>query len=497
MKGEPVSILIVEDQELIRLGLSLSFQRVENFAVIGQAGDGETGILKAIELKPSLALVDIGLPGVNGIEVSRRIKAVLPATKVIMLTLKDDDDSVFDALGAGADGYCLKDISQEQLTAAIATVMDGHFWMEPRLALKLAAAFARQMEGLGDSAEVMTAKQREILDILSRKLSVAEIGKLLSFPESDVQQQLMKVTQVRDITDKASLDNPATSDQRLFVGTIFAGRYRVDRFIGHGGMGRVYQATHLLMDRRVALKLLHPQFINDKKLVKKFHQESKSASLLQHPNIVTVYDFGVSEEGIPYLVMDYIEGCGLDILLKEQGKLPLKEFLAIFIPVCEGLAEAHEHGIVHCDLKPSNIVVERSGKGIKVKIVDFGLARIQPQGVGIQFQATDAFEIVGSPLYMSPEQCRGKHLDYRTDIYSLGCVMFELLTGRPIFDGATPMLIFMKQVEEKPLALTKELLGYEPPAVLSYVVAKTLEKNPDDRIQTVGELLSVLKGLQS
>lgn len=161
MKGEPVSILIVRNQELIRLGLSLSFQRVENFSVIGQAGDGETGILKAIELKPSLALVDIGLPGVNGIEVSRRIKAVSPATKVIMLTLKDDDDSVFDALGAGADGYCLKDISQEQLTAAIAG-MDGHFWMEPRLALKLAAAFARQMEGLGDTAEVMTGKQREI-----------------------------------------------------------------------------------------------------------------------------------------------------------------------------------------------------------------------------------------------------------------------------------------------------------------------------------------------
>lgn len=502
MKTDPVSILIIEDQELIRLGLSLSFQRQEGFLVLGEAADGETGIKKALELRPRLAVVDIGLPGVNGIEASSRIKKALPATKVIMLTLKDDDDSIFDALHAGADGYCLKDISQEKLTEAINKIMEGHFWIDPKLARRLGAAFSRQMEGIADSQDVISPKQKEILDILTRKLSIADICNLLCFTEPEVKDQLKNVVGRESVqlqSDFAQEQTPdsdtAVSAQRLFVGTIFADRYRVDKFIGAGGMGRVYQATHLMMDRKVALKLLHPQFIGDRKLVRRFHQESKSASLLQHPNIVSVYDFGVSEDDIPFLVMDFIEGCGLDVVLKETNKLNLQEFIDIFLPVCKGLAEAHENGIVHCDLKPSNIVVERTGKGTKVKIVDFGLARIQPSGVGVQFQATDAFEIVGSPLYMSPEQCRGWRLDPRTDIYSLGCLMWEALAGRSVFSGNTPFVIFMKQVEEPAPTLTKELCGWDLPLELSMLINKALEKDPDKRVQSIEEFIKVLKSL--
>ncbi len=501
MKADPVSILIIEDQELIRLGLSLSFQRQEGFLVLGEAADGETGIKKALELRPRLAVVDIGLPGVNGIEAGSRIKKALPATKVIMLTLKDDDDSIFDALHAGADGYCLKDISQEKLTEAINKIMEGHFWIDPKLARRLGAAFSRQMEGIADSRDCISPKQKEILDILTRKLSIADICHLLCFTEPEVKDQLKSAVGRESVQVDGNYGNDppecdtAVSAQRLFVGTIFADRYRVDKFIGAGGMGRVYLATHLMMDRKVALKLLHPQFIGDRKLVRRFHQESKSASLLQHPNIVSVYDFGVSEDDIPFLVMDFIEGCGLDVVLKETNKLNLHEFIDIFLPVCKGLAEAHENGIVHCDLKPSNIVVERTSKGTKVKIVDFGLARIQPSGVGVQFQATDAFEIVGSPLYMSPEQCRGWRLDHRTDIYSLGCLMWESLAGRSVFSGNTPMVIFMKQVEEPAASLTKELCGWDVPPELSMLINKALEKEPDKRVQTIEEFIKVLKTL--
>ncbi|MBL8081638.1 MAG: protein kinase [Candidatus Obscuribacter sp.] len=493
MNSEPISILIVEDQELIRLGLRLSFQRQEGFVVVGEAADGLSAIKKAIELRPQLAIVDIGLPGLNGIEAGRRIKASLPATKVLILTLKDDDDSILDALHAGADGYCLKDISQEDLSEAISRIVDGHFWIQPRLGRRLGAAFVKQSAGAVEG-ETLTSRKREILEILTRKLSVAEIGQLLSFTEKEMEEQFAPSQSEAGSAD-AKPQGKQSSGPRLFVGTVFAGRYRIDKFIGQGGMGRVYQATHLMMDRKVALKLLHPQFIDDRKLVKKFHQESKSASLLNHPNIVTIFDFGVSDDDIPYLVMDFIEGCGLDVILRESGRLSLTEFYEIFSAVLAGLNEAHENGIVHCDLKPSNIVVERTARGSRVKIVDFGLARIQPVGKGLQFRSTDAFEIVGSPLYMSPEQCKGEALDQRTDIYSLGCVMYEALCGQPAFNGSTPMVVFMKQVEEMPPPITREMLGYEPPQALVDMIFTALRKAPSERTMTALEMRQVLAAL--
>ncbi len=460
--NEPISILLVEDQEIVRLGLSTCLKQ-HSFDIVGEATEGDAAVRKTVELRPDLALMDILLPGLNGIEATRQIKAIAPQTRVLMCTNKDDHESLYEALNAGADGFCSKEISQDELAAYAMRVAQGQFFIEPRLVHKLL------------SEKVPSGRGRDIIELLTRKLTVDELGVLLD-----------SGTAVRPARD---------SSPKLLVGTIFLGKYKVERFIGHGGMGMVYQATHLLMGRKVAIKLLQHQLCGDKKWLKRFHEESRALASLKHASIVTVYDYGLTGDGMPYLVMDFIEGRGLDALLSARGPIPLSEFFEIFVQVCDGLAEAHENGIVHCDLKPGNIVVEETAKGRRVKIVDFGLSKVQPVGKGNQFKSTDAFEILGSPLYMSPEQCRGLALDYRTDLYSLGLVMYEALCGEPAFAAPTAMMVFMKQVEEAPPRLETKLPDVELPEALLGVLDVLLQKDPGARYLSAANIAMVLRSL--
>lgn len=282
--------------------------------------------------------------------------------------------------------------------------------------------------------------------------------------------------------------------QDRYVGTVLAGRYEVMEVIGGGGMGLVYKARHTMMNRIVAIKMLHSHLTTSPDTLKRFQLEAQAASCLSLPNILTIYDFGVTDEGQPYMVMDYLEGTSLADILEADGHLPVSRSLGIFVQACAGLAHAHQKGVIHRDLKPSNIMLVNYGDQTDfVKIVDFGIAKLLNRVDGSGANLTRTGEVYGSPLYMSPEQCRGHELDARSDLYSFGCVMYKTLTGSPIFQGTEMIELLFKQVSEHPLPFAEICPDAEVPEELERIVFKSLAKDPNDRFQSMTDLKDVLE----
>ncbi len=274
------------------------------------------------------------------------------------------------------------------------------------------------------------------------------------------------------------------------VGTKLAGgRYEILEVLGEGGMSVVYKAKQELVDRIVAIKTLKLQLLTDPMLIKRFDREVKTLSRLNHPNIVTVYDCIVSETGQPYFVMDYLQGHSLQDLLLTDERLSPRRARNIFVQVCNAVEHAHRNGIVHRDLKPANIMLTDISGQEFVKVVDFGLAKI---GEDAQ-RLTQTGELWGSPLYMSPEQCSGYTMDARSDIYSLGAVMYEALTGHVPFRGTSFLDTISKQVAGVPPKFSEVAPALAIPAEIERIVMRALEKNPDQRYQSMVELKDVIE----
>lgn len=271
------------------------------------------------------------------------------------------------------------------------------------------------------------------------------------------------------------------------LGTTFADRYEIIAVIGFGGMSIVYKARHKLIDRIVAIKMLHGYLRSDASALERFKLEARAASSLNHPNIVTVYDYGITAKGEPFFVMDYMEGESLHKRLRRQGKLDYTEALAIFGQIAEGLSAAHKQGIIHRDLKPENIILtEQPGRPHLVKILDFGLAKVR------NVHLTSPGQIYGSPLCMSPEQCKGLEPDNRSDIYSFGCLMYETLCGEPPLVGESVLETMNMQVGVAPISLKTRLKESGIPQELFKLVDSCLEKSPKDRPQNCDEILQAL-----
>lgn len=284
----------------------------------------------------------------------------------------------------------------------------------------------------------------------------------------------------------------------LLPGTIINDTYKVVSLIGRGGMGAVYRVHQEMLGKDFAIKVLDLQQTTDV-AVRRFQQEARTASQLQHPNLVEVHDFGMFGDDQPFLVMDLVEGVSLSEVLKKKGSLPFEFVVGMCIQLCFGLMYAHEKGVVHRDIKPGNIMLlhpdEQSREGT-VKIVDFGIAKLVQSESGEIQTLTKTGEIFGSPLYMSPEQCKGDPVDKRSDIYSLGCVIFECLTGSPPFFGDTAMSTMMKRLSEPPVTLKEGSLGRDFPQGLENAVRKMLAIEPNDRYQDLGAVVKDLMAIQ-
>lgn len=275
-------------------------------------------------------------------------------------------------------------------------------------------------------------------------------------------------------------------------GLKLVGNYEFIQFIGAGGMGVIYKAKHPILNRLVAIKMLHGHLVSDA-IIKRFRQEAEAVSSLDHRNIIHVHDFGVSEHNQPYMVMDFIEGKPLSDVL-QANPLPLEAVINIAIQIAEGLQHAHDRGVLHRDLKPSNIMVTDYDCAVpEVKIVDFGIAKVLESE---KTRMTQTGELIGTPQYMSPEQCRGGVLDARSDIYALGCVMFEAITGKALFSGHSMVSVIVDQMNTQPRTLQETRPDMAFPGHLEDIIAKVLAKDPPDRYQSMNELAQELISVQ-
>jgi eukaryotic-like serine/threonine-protein kinase len=263
---------------------------------------------------------------------------------------------------------------------------------------------------------------------------------------------------------------------------VLNGRYEIDSRLGEGGMATVFGGSDRVLGRKVAVKVLARQYARDRTSVERFRREAQAAAGLNHPNVVSVFDTG-SDDGVHYIVMEHVEGRTLADIIREEGALPPARAAEIAVDVCRALSSAHEKGMVHRDVKPGNVLLTPDGG---VKVADFGIARVAS---GEPLTATGS--VMGTASYLSPEQARGASIDARSDIYSLGCVLYEMLTGQTPFAGDTPVSIAYKHVEEQPTAPT--LVNPAVPEGLEAVVTKAMAKDPADRFQSATQMARDLR----
>jgi beta-lactam-binding protein with PASTA domain/tRNA A-37 threonylcarbamoyl transferase component Bud32 len=270
----------------------------------------------------------------------------------------------------------------------------------------------------------------------------------------------------------------AVSD--TLIGMLFDGRYRIIRKLGSGGMANVYLAEDEVLGRRVAIKILNDRHAADDQFVERFRREAKNAAGLSHPNIVSIYDRGEAE-GTYYIAMEYLEGRSLKERIVEDGPLPIRDAIEVTRQILRAIGFAHRRGIVHRDIKPHNVLLVQDGPGDeRFKVTDFGISRTTAS------QMTEAGSIVGTAQYLSPEQARGAPVDQRSDVYSVGIVLYELLTGMLPFTGETPLEIAMKHLSEVPKPPSE--LRPDVPPDLDMVVLRALAKDPADRFESAEEM---------
>ena len=265
------------------------------------------------------------------------------------------------------------------------------------------------------------------------------------------------------------------------IGQIIKDRYEIEEILGEGGMAFVYKAKDRQLQRTVAIKTLKPNYVSQEKFVDRFRREAQTAANLNHPNIVQIFDWGIEDE--PYFVMEYIEGNTLTSIISSNRTVGLNDILYIGSQVASGLKEAHKHGLVHRDIKPGNIMITPSGK---VKVTDFGIVSLQNEESDI----TKTGAVLGTASYISPEQAQGKAVSFESDLYSLGTVLYELITGKPPFSGDSPIATATKHLTDKPEKLST--YRKDIPKGLENAVLKLLEKRPYDRFKSAEDLRALL-----
>ena len=290
---------------------------------------------------------------------------------------------------------------------------------------------------------------------------------------------------------KAGEDSEITANNSM-------SQYTIISKIGSGGMGTVYKAKHVKIEKFLAVKILSSELVSSKSTRRRFEQEVQASCNLTHPHLVSVYDFGISDRGAPYMVMDFIDGITLAQEIKDLGFIEKERALNIAIQLCEGISHAHSRSILHRDIKPSNIMLTETGENKDfIKVVDFGLAKLMPSSGTEGKTMTSTTDVMGSPFYMSPEQCLGEQLDQRSDIYAIGCVLHEMFTGKPPFSSGNTIKIIFQHLNADRTALLKRMHKFKLQAGMEKIILRCLQKNAKDRYQSTNDLLKDLNLVKS
>ncbi len=323
------------------------------------------------------------------------------------------------------------------------------------------------------------------------------------------EQQKSKQGMLANSTELVSQDEEVsneetgkTSGEELLP--VFNDRYQTIDFLGEGGMGTVFRVRERSNGSIFAMKLLKKELTSEKSALKRFEKEAEATSKLTHDNLVSVYDHGYTSDGVPYLIMDCVNGKNLGQIIKENGPFKIENAIDIAVQIGEALSYAHSRGIIHRDLKPSNIILEtrandaeQEAESLKVKIADFGIAVVANENAERGETITQTGALIGSPQYMSPEQCTGQLLDPGADIYSFGCVMYAMLTGKPPLVGGNPVQIILRQINEAPDTIPLKSNNSLMSKSIEAVILKCLEKNKNDRYKDFATLLIDLKRVRN
>jgi len=449
-QSREIRVLIADDHPIFREGLAKVISRDARLHIVAQAENGDEAVAHLTELRPDVAVLDLDMPERDGFAVTRAAQQAKLAVKVIILTSHNNEALFHSALDLGVAGYVLKDSAITEIVGAIRAVAAGRHYFSPEL-----------------STYLLNRANRPA-NLAERKPSATDLP-----PAGAVGGSRRKFE--------------PRSDPHI-------SHYRVLKKLGVGGMGEVYLAEDLNLGRQVAVKVLSHELTDNPEHLRRFEREARAASALNHPNILTVYEIGEAD-GAHFIATEFIEGESLSQRM-ERGAMGLAEVLDIGIQIASALAAAHEARIVHRDIKRDNIMVREDHV---VKVLDFGLAKLVQQeahqldseGITKALHKTTPGVVMGTAEYMSPEQARGHEVDERTDIWSLGVVLYRMVTGNTPFKGETMSDVIASILKTDPPPLVNEA---EPvPRELEQIISKALRKNREDRYQHIKDLLIDLK----
>ena len=484
-------VLVVDDDAGNRDLLGRRLQR-EGYAVVSAAGGGEALALIARE-PVDVVLLDVLMPDLDGLTVLERLKAD-PATHdvpVIMISALDDLSAIARCIEAGAVDYLPKPFEPVVLRARLAaSLADKRFRDHER-------ELARALGVVTDAAsavEAGTYRSGQLGDVAQRGDAVGRLARVMDRMATEVGERERRlrgrldllrgeITVARRTTEHAIVD----LDDQLTAGETFAGRYTIEGVLGRGGMGTVYRARDSELGETVAIKTLRPELVKDADSRERFKDEIRLTRRITHRNVVRTHDIGESN-GLVYLTMEFVEGLTVRELLNVRRRLEVEPALAIGIQLAESLVVAHEMGVIHRDIKPQNMLLNDEGV---LKVMDFGVARLVERTGGAG--NTQAGMIVGTPLYMAPEQLAAEAVDARADLYAVGVVLFEVLTGEPPLNAPSVMALFAKVLSEHPRR-PSELVASVPPG-LDELIGQLLAKEPADRVPSAAVLVERLQAL--
>jgi CheY-like chemotaxis protein len=486
---QPAHVLVVDDQEDNRSVLERRLRRQ------GHTVECATGGLIALDMlgreRFDLVLLDVLMPDLDGLAVLERIKAD-PATRdipVIMISALDDVASVVRCIERGAEDHLSKPFDPVLLRARISACMEKKRLRDVEL------EYLREVGRVIQAATAVEAGTYEggALEQVAQRDD--ELGRLARVFDAMANKVRDRETRLRDQVSalrleiegaKAATRGAAPREpSHLPTGELFAGRFEILEEIGSGGMGMVYRALDRELGGHVAIKTLRPELVQDRALVERFKTEIRLARQISDKNVVRTHDFG-EKDGVYFLTMEYVEGITVRELLDTRGKLGVAPTLAIASQLAHSLVVAHEQGVIHRDIKPQNLLLDASGV---LKVMDFGVARLADQSS----QLTEVGMLVGTPAYMAPEQMLGESFDERIDLYAMGVVLFECLTGRLPFVASSPVALIAKLMMEKPPS--PMVLNPEVPSAMSALVLRLLAKDPAERPASAVELARLLSDL--